>query len=182
MDEYNRIMISTVLDEFGLNVIPARVTKKDLTKMLFTLFIEWTRSITYKFSSDAEMLTILGLVPAMDANLRYRETLWIYSNWKELARISPNHGFLHNVLLAHPDIDSTIEDSQHNDLIKLSKYRTINLRDNPRAFTEMARAHLRFMKIDAVKGSSKNQKHIALAAISSLIIGSASIGIIRWMI
>ena len=45
------------------------------------------------------------------------------------------------------DIDSTIEDSQHNDLIKLSKYRTINLRDNPRAFTEMARAHLRFTRL-----------------------------------
>ena len=180
VDEYNRIMISTVLDEFGLNVIPQEL-QKDLTKMLFTLFIEWTRSITYKFSSDAEMLTILGLFQQWMQTYGTENIMNLFK-LKELARISPNHGFLHNVLLAHPDIDSTIEDSQHNDLIKLSKYRTINLRDNPRAFTEMARAHLRFMKIDAVKGSSKNQKHIALAAISSLIIGSASIGIIRWMI
>ena len=179
-DEYHRILIKTVLDEFGLDVIP-QAGQAMVTNILFGVFIGWIESLNLRFFGDAEMLEILDLFQKWMQTYS-TENIMSLVKLKELARISPNHGFLHNVLLAHPDIDSTIEDSQHNDLIKLTKYRTINLRDNPGAFTEMARAHLRFMKIEAVKGSSKKQKHIALAAISSLIIGSASVGIIRWMI
>ena len=94
---------------------------------------------------------------------------------------SPSYGLIHNILLSHPNIDTTIENFAKIDTLYLTKRRVTYLVGDEDGFDEMARTHVRVRNIDAVYDSNKNGKRALFGIISTLIIGSASVGMIRWM-
>lgn len=149
-----------------------------------TTFISWFNSIF-----DLFMRTRYQYEP-LEVRRMFKDWMFTFVNdqilsqieLRERFKVSPNHGFLHNVLLAHPDIDASIQDSNSINAVHLTKNRALYFGGNEGPVKEMARTHFRIINIDSVRGDKQSAMNIALVAISSIIIGSASIGIVRWML
>lgn len=95
--------------------------------------------------------------------------------------VSPLNGLLHNVLLSHPSIDTTVENVANIDTLYITKLRATYLAGDDDGINEMARTHVRVCNIDAVHDSKKNVKRAIFGVVSTLAVGSATYGVIRWI-
>ena len=101
---------------------------------------------------------------------------------RSLGKASPHYGLPHNLLLAHPDLDTTIENNAQLDALQMVKFRAINLEGDEDGAHEMFRSHVRVKNIYNVHDGKRDSKRIVLGVISTIIVGAASAGILRWMI
>ena len=56
---------------------------------------------------------------------------------RSLGKASPHYGLPHNLLLAHPDLDTTIENNAQLDALQMVKFRAINLEGDEDGAHEM---------------------------------------------
>ena len=96
-------------------------------------------------------------------------------------KASSDYGLMHNLLLAHPSIDTTVENAAEIDALYLTKRRVTYLVGDDDGINEMARTHVRVCNIDALHTSKKYIKRAIYGVFSTLAVGSATYGIIRWM-
>lgn len=136
-----------------------------------------SKAISYEFVKFAiiycrdlfqETFVKLGEIRGLDFN-------------QKSGKYSANSGLMHNILLSHPGIDTTIENAASIDTLHIAKKRALYLVGDDDGLDEMARTHVRVRNVDAIYGG-KNYKLIAFGVVSTLIVGTVSAGIIRLII
>ena len=177
-DQKMRLAIAKILEQMNLPSLPESIMDVIFTKFIFVAIT----LLNFIFMLQDE--SIKNIKKKFDEWMLDFSQEQFYDDFdlKEKVRVSPNHGFLHNVLLSHPDIDTTIVDLNQSDAVKISKHHAYLLYGDTPAVKEMARAHLRIINVDSVKGEKRDRDKVTFAIISSIIVGAASIGIIRWVI
>lgn len=94
-------------------------------------------------------------------------------------KYTADSGLLHNVLLSHPAIDTTVENAASVDALYITKKRAMYLVGDDDGADEMARTHVRVRNVDALHDGKRNYKRITVGLVSTLIVGTVSAGIIR---
>jgi hypothetical protein len=102
--------------------------------------------------------------------------------YQQLLKTTSSTLLIHNILLAHPFIDPTIENKAGLDSLHLIKNRAARISGDPQGEDELIRTHVRIRTLDAIHDPKKNPKRIVFGIVSTVIIGSVSYGMLRWIL
>lgn len=119
-----------------------------------------------------KMFLELARMILSDADLQYQQLL----------KTTSSTLLIHNILLAHPSIDPTIENKAGLDSLHLVKNRAARISGDPQGEDELIRTHVRIRTLDAIHDPKKNPMRIVFGIVSTVIIGSVSYGMLRWIL
>lgn len=95
---------------------------------------------------------------------------------------SAANGMIHNCLLSHPKIDTTLSNYLDQDTLFIVRNRAIQVQGVQKASDEMERTHFRVINKNSELEPNHLPRRIIYGAIVTLIAGSASAGFIRFML
>ena len=116
-----------------------------------------------------------------------KEILQVYAaNFNSIPEVSngktsPSYGFLHNLLLSHPSIDTTVPNSSNKDSLFTVKQCLGVIHGDEEGIDELSRTHVRIKSNTAIYEPNQTPKKIAFGLFSTIIVGSASYAIYRWI-
>lgn len=195
----NDFLTTCGIDIFGMTnakYFLRRVSNASLAQLVPVIvdLVEEIRKIIGKLERNTAFMTVAGHhIPTaktfvemtqnvIDEIFAYARKISVADTIKALGKLSAEYGLPHNVLLAHPDINTALENKSNLDALYLSKYRSMDLKGDDEGFDEMARTHLRIKNNFALYENVKKNKAMIFNVISAIIVGAASVGVIRWMI